>query len=307
MRVKRWSLSPGPVGAGLRPGPGGSETRPYRRQTGLVLGATVVMLTLPSPGSADASWIQPGEERVKAQLGWFLPAFDTNVRVNAKDREGGDEKADLEDDLGLDDEDQTYYGNLSWRLAPRHRLSVGYMKLGRDARFTAEDDIELGDGQIIEAGATGKTDFGLDVYPIAYSYSMLKRSRAELALVVGVHWHSADLEVDATAWLEDEEARGQVSAKADLPAPLLGVSYEHWLSERWSAEVGVHYFGLDLGEWAGELFSARVGTEYWVSNHFGVGAAVNAFGFNLDADQDDWSGGLEYEYWGPQLYVTGRF
>ena len=70
------------------------------------------------PNAAKAGeCINPGEEHFKFIGGVFLPAFDRTVRVDNTTLGIGDE-IDLEDDLGFDDTQTTFYGNGYWRFFP---------------------------------------------------------------------------------------------------------------------------------------------------------------------------------------------
>jgi hypothetical protein len=55
------------------------------------------------------------------------------------------------------------------------------------------------------------------------------------------------------------------------------------------------------------VVNLRLSTEYWFFNNVGLGAALNWFELNADVDDDDWKGNLDYNYWGPQIYVAVRF
>jgi len=254
--------------------------------------------------SAD-EWIKPGEESVKLGVGAFLTAFSTDIRVNVQDVGGGG--VSLEDDLGLTDSQTTGYGFAYWRIAPRHRLGLGYFSFNRNASATAQKDIEIGDGETIQVGSAMQTDFELDIFPVFYSYSFLKRPEQELALNVGLHWGELDFRVDASAWVEDEGGTGRVTASAGLPLPLIGLSYDYWINDRWNLNAAAEYFALNIDSFDGSVYNVKIGTEYWMWNNVGAGLAVNTFGIDIDLDESDWKGSLEYRYWGPQIYLMVRF
>jgi hypothetical protein len=188
---------------------------------------------------------------------------------------------------------------------------LSYSQSRRDADVTALTDIEIGDGQVIQAGATVHTELNTNMLPIRYAYSFVKDESHELALSLGVHWNRVEFVVDASAWVEDEGGRRRVEAKADAPLPLIGLAYDYYLSPRWAINLSGELFYLKLNSnlvtYQGSLYNARLGTEYWLSNHFGVGGAVSVFGLDVDVDDPDWKGSLDFRYWGPQLYVVGRF
>ena len=58
---------------------------------------------------------------------------------------------------------------------------------------------------------------------------------------------------------------------------------------------------------SGRLINLRLGTEYWFFNNIAVGAAINYFNLDVDVDDGDWRGKIDYQYWGPQVYATVRF
>jgi hypothetical protein len=42
-------------------------------------------------------------------------------------------------------------------------------------------------------------------------------------------------------------------------------------------------------------------------NYKGLFAALTRFKLDVDLDDSDWIGSVDYEYWGPQIYATIRF
>jgi len=96
-----------------------------------------------------------------------------------------------------------------------------------------------------------------------------------------------------------------------VPLPLLGVRYDHHFSERWSAGASAAVFVLKFGKdelhLEGELWSVRLHAEYRFARNFSVGAALDRFDVSVEASQNQWNGGFDYGYWGPQLYLSARF
>ena len=70
--------------------------------------------------SASADSLKPGDERFKFVAGWFLPAFNTDVRLDDTDNAGDD--VSLGDDLGMDEDQSGALLGFEWRIADRHRL-----------------------------------------------------------------------------------------------------------------------------------------------------------------------------------------
>lgn len=259
-------------------------------------------------GSAYAQEVLPfGEERVKLMLGAFLPAFDTDVRVDGETR--GDDVS-LGDDLGVERDDSGGWVGLEWRFAPRHRVGFTYSRFTRQGERDIDRTLTIGD-ETYPAGARVSTTSRLEILPITYSYSVLKRPHDELSLTAGLHWSRISLDVRGSASLGTQDLSNSMSSDVDVPLPLLGARYERRLAPRWTAGAGVGVFSLSFGEdtfeLEGELWTARAYVEYHFARNWSAGAALDAFRLDIEASQDAWRGGLDYRYIGPQLYVAARF
>lgn len=101
-----------------------------------------------------------GEETVKLNLGTFVSDFDTSIGLTGPNGGGG---IDLEDDVGLDSNQKSTRGGLSWRVAPRHRVLVGFYDFQRSSTATSQRSIEIDDPDdgliVINAGASVTTCF----------------------------------------------------------------------------------------------------------------------------------------------------
>jgi len=259
---------------------------------------------IPHTVKAD-EWITPGEEHLYFVGGVFLPSFDTSARVDDEDLGIGSD-IDVQDDLGVDKEQTTFYGNAYWRFFPRHRIGVGYFRFKDEGSKKAQRDLQIGD-EIYPAGVKLSSEFTFEIFPIHYSYSFIKREKMEFAGTVGLHWYRINFEVAASASLSDLDANAKNSAEANAPLPLLGLSFQYNFTPKWTAAIHGEVFGLDMGDFDGSLMNLTARTEYWFFNHLGAGIALNWFQLDVEVDSDDWRGELEYKYWGPQIYITVRF
>ena len=235
--------------------------------------------------------------------------MDSNVEV--KDRAGLGGKVDLEDSLGYDDDDYSWLVGGSWRFGDRHRIEVRYFGANRDVDAVALDDIDVGGGETIPAGAGYSSELDVSVLPVSYSYSFIKNDGGEFYGTVGLHWYAIDYDILGAAGLGDEFWDGSVKAEADAPLPLIGAGYDWYVNERWKVTLGGEAFYIKLSDgpfsFEGSLVSLGVSTEYYIWDNFGVGAGVNYFNMDVDVDDDDWNGGFEYEWWGPSAFATLRF
>jgi hypothetical protein len=253
--------------------------------------------------------VRPGQEKWTLMLGVFLPAFRTKVQVDNEQLGSGD-NVDLGKDLGVDQDASAGWFAVEWRFALRHRFGFTYSRFTLGGERTIERNLQIGD-EIYLAGATLSSQLKLEITQVAYSYSFLKRENSELALLAGLHWSHLRFNVDGSASVGTQDLALDASAKADVPLPVLGLRYDHHFSPRWSAGASFAVFALEFGKgswnFEGSLWSVRLYGEYRFAHNFALGVALDGFDVSVDADQDNWKGGFDNGYWGPQIYLTARF
>ena len=276
----------------------------------LVAGSVALgALTCLAGTSARADSLAPGQERFKVVAGWFLPAFDTDVRIDDRDGDIGDDVR-LGDDLGLDEDQSGGIVGFEWRFAERHRIAASYSAFSQSATRTIDEQIEIGD-EVFPIDAELSSKWTIDLIPITYSYSFIKSEKNELAATFGIHWDRLSLRIRGSSSLSDDDLDAETSSSADLPLPLIGLRYDHHFSDSWSAGIGASYFSIEFGEStleaSGSLYNVRAYTEYRFRGRYGAGLAVDLFGLKVEADKPRLSGEYNYDYWGPQLYLIARF
>jgi hypothetical protein len=277
------------------------------RATRLAAAGIGTLAVLASMG-ASADSLKPGDERFKFVAGWFMPAFGTDVRFDGTTDSGDD--VNLDDDLGIDRDQSGALLGFEWRFAERHRLGASWSSFSQNGERVFDEELTIGD-ETFPVNAVVRTDWQLDLIPITYSYSFIKREKDELAGTFGIHLDKVSIRVRAETSATGEVLDLQSDHNADLPLPLFGLRYDHHFSDSWSAGVAASFFSIEFGESTvggkGSLYNGRVYGEYRFNSHYGAGLAIDAFRLDLDANKNNFSGSYEYDYWGPQLYLTARF
>jgi hypothetical protein len=229
-------------------------------------------------GAAAQDVVRPGQERWTFMLGAFLPAFKTETRVD-NDQLGSGDNVNLSDDLGVDQDETGGWFGAEWRFAPRHRLGFTFSRFTPSGERAIDRQIQI-DDEIYPVGATVSSRLKLEIIPITYSYSFLKRKNDELALTAGLHWTRATFNVEGSASAGGADASAEASSKANVPLPLFGLRYDHHFSNRWSAGASAAVFALQFGEetwdFEGTLWSVRLHAEYRFARNFAIGAALEA-------------------------------
>jgi hypothetical protein len=271
--------------------------------------AAAAVLAAASFHAAAQEVIRPGQERWTVMLGAFLPAFKTRMQVD-NDQLGSGDNVDLADDLGVDRDESGGWLGVEWRFAPRHRIGFTYSRFTLGGERVIDRDIQIGD-EVFPAGATVTSQLRLEIIPITYSYSFLKRERDELAVTLGLHWSRLRFSAEGSASLGVEDFSRDTTSDADVPLPLVGLRYDHHFSDRWSAGASAAVFALEFGQdtwnFEGHLWSVRLHAEYRFARNFAIGAALDGFDVSVDLSSGSWKGGFDYGYWGPQIYLTARF
>ena len=273
-----------------------------------VLLASLGMAAAAASSGVKAESLAPGDERFKFVAGWFLPAFGTDVRLDGEGSTGDD--VNLDDDLGLDRDQSGALLGFEWRMAERHRLGANWSSFSQNGTRVFDEELTIGD-ETFPVDAVVRTNWSLDLIPITYSYSFIQNEKNELAGTFGIHLDRVSLRLRAETSVTGEVLDLETDHSADLPLPLLGLRYDHHFSDSWSAGIGASYFSIEFGESTldaeGSLYSVRGYAEYRFQGRYGAGIAIDAFKLDLEATKNSFSGGYEYDYWGPQIYLIARF
>ena len=256
----------------------------------LAAGVLLAVLTTASmPVAAD-----PWSNALEIRGGAVVMDIDSSFRVDSRSL-GKGTTIDAEDDLGLDDDDSVFRGELAWRFARRHKISAGYMDLSRDARTVTEEEYQVGD-VVFPAGVPVATDFDLSLVDFSYSYSLVQTDRFEIAPLVGVYWLDFDVEVrsDALGLREGDSE--------ELPLPTFGARAVYQLSPSWRLMGNAQYFSISYDDYDGEIIELGAGVEWTVWSRLSLGAGYSRI--DLDVENKKSNGGRgEYVYDGLWVYA----
>ncbi len=133
--------------------------------------------------AGDSPW-----ETFGVNLGVFVSSTDTSFRIGS----GIGLSIDAEEALNLDATSTVFRADALWRFTDnkRHRLDFTWFSLSRDATRQIGQDITFEDKDgnpiTINAGTTVESNFDLDIYELAYSYSFFQDERIDLAAGIGL-------------------------------------------------------------------------------------------------------------------------
>jgi hypothetical protein len=240
------------------------------------------------------------EQGFSFRLGGFYSDASTNVRI---DSSGGNlgTSISLEGDLGFEANKWLPTIDAAWRINPRHRVELSYLRLARDSRKTISGEIHWGDATF-PINSEVNAQFDSDVWRLAYGYSFYRDGPNEMSVVIGAHVTAFKTAISNSG--------GQISEKADrtLPLPTIGLQGA-WTpaGSQWRVSGSVNYFALEYGDYDGSLVNATASAEYRFAPNWAVGAGYTTNQYKVDVTKGELRGKFDYTFSGPLLYVTGGF
>ena len=189
-----------------------------------------------------------------------------------------------------------------WRFADRHKVRFMSFSSRVENTRTLDEEITWGDETFpIDASVTAENKFA--IYEVAYEYAFMRREKFELTASAGLHWTSLTLK------LTNNEGASSVSDEGslDLPLPVFGLRGlwnpygDFWIDG--SAQV----FSLSYDAYDGHLSDYRLAALWQPKKWLGVGLGYNVFKVDVDADKERFRGSLNWQYDGPQVFISGTF
>jgi hypothetical protein len=251
---------------------------------------------------AESAPAAEGPPAVELQLGGYLPAFSTNLRVDARVQgETVGTGIDFEEALGLDEDARIWRLDGRWRVGRKSRIGFAYYRFDRSAEAIVEEDIEWGN-TIFPAGIGVIAGFDNRIIVLNYAQTFAETEQWDVAGSIGVHYmhFAASLEGTGGSQLEG-------SASAPAPLPMIGVDALYRASPQWRFGAKAEGLAISIGDYSGRWVDLGLTAEYFPAPHWAIGLGLNNLSIDLSADSENLLGELEYEQVGLRWFVTGWF
>lgn len=241
------------------------------------------------------------EQGFSMRLGGFYSSADTTLRIDSSDGSRGT-SISLEDDLGFTQDKSLPMIDAIWRINPRHRIELGYVRLARDSEKTISGEIHFGDS-VFPVNTAVSAKFDSDVWRLTYGWSFYRSATSEVSLLLGVHTTAFKAAVSKVG------GGVQIAEAADrtIPLPTIGISGSWAIDPQWRLGASAQVFSLNYGDYEGSLFNGSVSAEYRFNRNWALGAGYTAYDYNLDVTGGKARGSFDYQFAGPMIYVTGGF
>ena len=196
---------------------------------------------------------------------------------------------DLENVFGVDETVAGARLDAYWRFFPRHKLHLAYYDISREGRRSVSGAFQFGD-RVFNIGDDIQTEFDFRIYRADYTYSVYQDEKWDLGLSLGVH--AIDAEVSVTA----NNLGLTASADAIAPLPVAGLEASYAITPRWFLKGRSDFLYVKFSDYEGHLVDAIFSLEYDFLDYAGVGIGYNYVDINIEADDDDFIGELNYSY-----------
>ena len=233
-------------------------------------------------------------------------------RPTKKDSIGA--SADLPDDSldeSLDSTESQTTGmlDLRWRYTENWSFQGNYWATSSDSRETLNEDFQspIGDEVFLKGSFIGS---GIDTSIARLFWGRSFSSSPSTDWGVGLGLHVMEIDIFVEGQVSATGAGGGVTefrredATATAPLPNLGIWYMYSWSPKWVFTSRLDWLDITFEEFSGRMLDASVGVNYQMTDHFGVGLAVNAFDLDVEVDADEWKGNLGTSQYGPRLNLT---
>jgi hypothetical protein len=245
------------------------------------------MLLLACP----ATFAQTGENKLRRGMGekFFVGVGVFNVEFDTIARKSfpgqiPNPNFDLEDVLGLDDD--RLEGRLTgyWRVAPRHRVTFGYMLLGRNSTETILDKEFEWAGTTWPVGAELSSLFDTEVLELGYNYSFVRKPRREWGLAAGLSMFRFSYSLAGQGFIELPNGTpiSGFFVEEDTfwaPVPSIGVHFAYSISPKWIVRSSATLFGYSASSWKARYIDARAVFEFYPWKHVGFGGGFSLIEF----------------------------
>jgi len=263
----------------------------HRRNLSLVVTALFGLAPMAVADSHD-------DHRFSLSIGAFITDRDTEAQLDGTISEGT--PTDFEKDLGLDSSDTVFRVDGYFKFNERHRVDFSLFDLSRDAARQITRDIQWGD-TLYTVDTVVETDLDLAVYKLAYTYSFLSNDKGYLGGTAGLYV------ADSKASLSESTLGSSEVGELTAPLPVIGLRGEYALSDHWSFRASGEFFFIEYDDVDGSLVDIYAGLDYRVLDYLSIGLGFNSVTIDVDANQNDFEGGLDWQYSGGLVFLKFNF
>jgi len=275
-----------------------------------IVGGVLATGLLVSPAFAQSSsstW-NGLSDRFQIDTGYFRISANTVLRYNGAQGSGD---IDLEKDLGVNKDADTFWLDATWRVGRRHQLKLAYTKLDRQrGDYTLQRDFTWG-GQTYNAGLSASTSTGSDILGGYYRFALVRNDRYEIGPTVGVGYLSLNARIEATGTVSGpggSESRSlDERASTGSMTGAVGGYAQAWPAKRLALYADFLYIKVSPGDTEASVTDWRAGANYYFTRNVGLGAQYKHYNYSYDRGVLVSKLGGEITYEGGQVFLSFLF
>ena len=275
-----------------------------------IVGGVLAAGLLASPAFAQTSsstW-NGLSDRFQIDTGYFRISANTVLRYNGAQGSGD---IDVEKDLGVNKDADTFWLDATWRVGRRHQLKLAYTKLDRQrGDYTLQRDFTWG-GQTYNAGLSASTSTGSDILGGYYRFALVRNDRYEIGPTVGVGYLSLNARIEATGTVSGpggSESRSlDERASTGSMTGAVGGYAQAWPAKRLALYADFLYIKVSPGDSEASVTDWRAGANYYFTRNVGLGAQYKHYKYSYDRGVLVSKLGGEITYEGGQVFLSFLF
>jgi len=275
-----------------------------------ILGVLAAALVAPPAfaQSSPATW-NGLPDRFQIDTGYFNLKADTLLRYNGP--QGGAGEVSLENDLGIDDQVNTFWVDATWRVGRRHQLKLAYTRFNRDREdYTLQRDFTWG-GETYNAGLSATTSNENDIVGGYYRFALFRNDRFEVGPTLGIGYLNLAATIRATGTVGGPG--GSESKTLDKGASVgsitgaVGGYAEVWPARRFVLRGDFLYIKATFDDSEAAVTDWRVAADYYFFENAGLGVQYkfNRYSYDRGILVSELGGQVTIE--GVQVYLSFRF
>ena len=239
------------------------------------------------------------QSSVEFRVSAFSDSVDTKIVHNSSAGIPGSE-IDLEDLLGLPDEETILQLDAIFRIGDYHRIELGYFELERSGNKTLQSPVDFGDEQFAAATVVDSS-FDTDILRLSYAYSLINDAQKELGFMAGVHFTNFEAKISSAA-------TGQrATSSVETPLPVIGAHGSIALGRKALLGARIQLFRMDFNQYDGLLSYFAIDVQRRFGENFSVGLAYNYYRMKLESSDNDLTGSLQIRHSGPAVFISAGF
>jgi hypothetical protein len=238
----------------------------------------------------DVPWFV---ERFRVAVGFYEMFNNTDVQISRTSTNNGT-AIDFERDLGFDKSNNSFLGDIEWRISSRSRINFTFYNNVRSTDKTLDREINIGD-ETYDINTNVHAFIKSNLFRLSYGYAILSKPKYEVGLLLGTHTIATKMGISVNG----ENVNAERNKDYNLTAPLLdlGIWGGYAFTDRFALRGEINYFQLQIDTFDGRTLGYNLTAYYrvWKKLDIGLGFA----GLNFDVNYENTDRQLAYDIgWG---------